>query len=36
MSEIKEYSQLIEEKGKKNFDSQEALKVMSSVKKELE
>ena len=36
MSEIKEYSQFVEEKGKINFDSQEAQKVMSSVKKELE
>lgn len=36
MVEIKSYSQLIEEKGKKNFDSQEAQKVMSSVKQELE
>ena len=36
MAETKEYSQLIEEGNKKNFDTQEARNVMSSVKKELE
>lgn len=35
MAEIKEYSQLIEEGNKKNFDSQEARKVVDNVKNEL-
>ena len=35
MAEIKEYSQFIEEGNKKNFDSQEARKVVDNVKNEL-
>ena len=35
MAEIKEYSQFIEEGNKKNFDSQEARKVIDNVKNEL-